>query len=239
MPVVAQPWTVAAANLGDIPTWISALASLLALVGAGLATWQAYRIYQLESMRDSDARSEQRTRDRLARRAQAGLVSGWWGYAGGGELDDTDAHQWGAFVRNASELPVFRATVTTVNRTSAELAESFDLPAIPPAGQPVFHRLRGAALAQVVQSERAGQIFDYRVVLAFTDSSGVRWIRDQRGGLHECDGALTVLLDEGRAEALGEPLNDFANRNGVRLALRTMDFLDLQPEFLAAVASGD
>jgi maltose-binding protein MalE len=57
---------------------------------------------------------------------------------------------------------VFRATVTVVNRTSAELAESFDLPAIPPAGEPVFHRLRAAgAKTRLADRVRAGQLFDY------------------------------------------------------------------------------
>jgi arabinogalactan oligomer/maltooligosaccharide transport system substrate-binding protein len=229
-----------AADLGDVPTWIGAVASLCALVGAGLAAWQAYRIYRLESARDRSARAEQQDRDTLARRRQASLVSAWWGYAGDGEPDSDDPRQWGAFVRNASELPVFRTTITVVNRTSAELAESFDLPAIPPAGQPVFHRLRGhGAQTRLADWVRAGRVFDYRVVLAFTDSSGLRWIRDQHGVLHECGDALTVLLDQERAEALGEPFGEFADRYGVRLTLRTAGYLDLQPEFLAAAASGD
>jgi arabinogalactan oligomer/maltooligosaccharide transport system substrate-binding protein len=237
---VAFRWAASPSYLSDIPTWISAVASLFALVGAGIAAWQAYRIYRLESARDAATRSEQSRRDTLARRSQAGLVSGWWGYAGDGEPDRGDPRHWGAFVRNASELPVFRVTITIVNRASAELAESFNLPAIPPAGEPVFHRLRGAgAQTRLADWVRAGRVFDYRVVLAFTDSSGLRWIRDQHGALHECGDALLVLLDQGRADALGRPLSDFADRYGVRLALRTMDYGDLQPEFLAAVASGD
>ncbi|MDT5037776.1 MAG: arabinogalactan oligomer / maltooligosaccharide transport system substrate-binding protein [Micromonosporaceae bacterium] len=228
-----------AVNPGDLPTWVSAVASLFAVIGAAIAARQAGRIYRLESARDEAAREEQRDRDRLARRAQGALVSGWWGYDGKMPAVRNGNARWGAFVRNASELPVFRATVTIVNRTSAELAESFDLPAIPPAGQPVFHAMKGTALTEMTKRQRDGWIFDYRVALAYTDSYGRRWIRDQHGALHECDGALTVLADGNRTEVLSQPLSEFAARYGVRLTMRPMDFFDLQPEFLAAVRSGD
>src|SRR5215813_10236072 len=67
-----------ATNFGDVPTWISAITSLFALVGAGIAAWQAFRIYRLESERDRRAQAAQEDRDRHSRRSQASLVSAWW-----------------------------------------------------------------------------------------------------------------------------------------------------------------
>jgi arabinogalactan oligomer / maltooligosaccharide transport system substrate-binding protein len=64
------------------------------------------RTYQIESERDRVNAKARRVQEYFARRAQAALVSAWW--------EESRDGQWGAFVRNASETPVYQAFLTVL-----------------------------------------------------------------------------------------------------------------------------
>lgn len=84
---------VHAIDWGDVPTWISAITTLGALVAAGV-------IVYLEVRRDRRA-AEQR-----AREDQANSVAAW-------HSTETDGHH--ILVRNGSTLPVYRVVVGVVH----------------------------------------------------------------------------------------------------------------------------
>src|SRR4051794_16036071 len=90
---------------GDIPTWLSAVATLIALIFAAIAASSAHRIYLIESERDRKALDERHKQAEFQRRTQAALVSAWWG-----RQDDASmgTGTWGAFVRNASDTPIYQ-----------------------------------------------------------------------------------------------------------------------------------
>jgi hypothetical protein len=95
---------LASLDWGDVPTWIGAVATMLAFIAAWVAARAAWRVLELE-----------RTRDRLRRevedRVQADRVAAWPSL-GPSNPDDPDSPEvWGATVRNASELPVYQVKV--------------------------------------------------------------------------------------------------------------------------------
>lgn len=104
---------------GDVPTWVLAVTTLLALVAAAFAGVVAYELLRMELGRDRRAeqeRSEQREADR---RAQASRVAAWfgrwenldlWANAPTGPALDMTAR--GAAIRNASDLPVYEVRVS-------------------------------------------------------------------------------------------------------------------------------
>ncbi|WP_051110606.1 sugar ABC transporter substrate-binding protein [Longispora albida] len=205
-----------AGGAADWPAWISAIASVLTLLFAALAGWVAFRVYRIESRRDEAAAADQSDRAAQARRAQAALVSAWWG---------RHSSLPGIFVRNASEVPVYQASVSLIDPVGVGLAEVVELPVVPPADQPVFHPVMGIGGTP-------------RVVFGFTDAAERRWIRDQRGGLHESDDALTVFADLNRSAVLLPLLEEFGKTRGVRVRVRTAHWANLRTEFLAACATG-
>jgi len=126
-------------DLGDVPTWLLVLVSLLALGAAALAyEKQSQEVHghaeqlRLESEQLADqkrvnneqirlmalqeqelrAAQEERERQDIERReAQAHLVAAWFGSDSDPEDTGSLQLQWGAFVRNASLLPVFDVRV--------------------------------------------------------------------------------------------------------------------------------
>jgi hypothetical protein len=186
---------------GDVATWIGSITTLLALVAATFAGIVAYDLLKVENARDlaaaqarlqddadrRQANAERAAQREAARRAQASKVAAWF------ELyvaDDQVNFVWGAAVRNASELPildvrVFFYWVTDPHDGSPWTAEqryaSIDrLRVIPP------DQTRHLMLPDRVQA-MAEQCNDqvYLVGIEFTDANGSRWIRDERGALHD------------------------------------------------------
>lgn len=214
-----------AADWGDIPTWISSVATIMALIFAGLAALAAQRVYRIESQRDEVAAEARRQQEAFVRRTQAALVSAWWGWG----LDG-----WGAFVRNASETPIYQVSLTVVDIHDPNVGERVDLPIVPPAAEPVFQSTElGSGL--VADGSHA---VDYRVEVTFTDSAGVRWIRDQLGRLSELRPEVLIWADERRANALRRFAADFLATHGVRLRFHTEQIERLQ-ERLVQGADGD
>jgi arabinogalactan oligomer / maltooligosaccharide transport system substrate-binding protein len=233
-----------AANWGDIPSWLSSIATILALLFAAVAAVAAQRAYRIESERDRISAEARRQQEAFLRRTQAALVSAWWGWQPGG-AGEQRAGRWGAFVRNASETPVYQASLTMLDIHDPDVSERLDLAIVPPGAEPVFYPsglngtpggdhpagwpAGGGALVQDGQ-----HAVDYRVEIAFTDSAGVRWIRDQQGRLSELRPEVLIWADERRARALGRFAEDFLAVHGVKLRFRTGRIEALYQELISA-----
>jgi arabinogalactan oligomer / maltooligosaccharide transport system substrate-binding protein len=230
----------ASTNWGDVPSWINSIATILALLFAALAVVAGQRVYRIESERDRVAAEAREQQAAFLRRTQAALVSAWWGWQPadpGGQR----AGRWGAFVRNASETPVYQASLTMLDIHDPDVSERFDLAIVPPGTEPVFYPsgLNGASgdgdrPAGAGWPVQDGQhAVDYRVEVAFTDSTGVRWIRDQQGRLSELRPEVLIWADERRAAALRRHAADFLTAHGVKLRFRTDRIETLRQELIS------
>lgn len=231
------------ADWGDVPTWLSSIATVLALLFAAIAAVAAHRAYKIESERDRIAAEARRQQEAFQRRTQAALVSAWWGWQPG-EAGGERAGRWGAFVRNASETPVYQASLTMLDIHDPDVSERLDLAIVPPGAEPVFYP--SGLSGPPGGGDRAGQppggwlvqdgqhAVDYRVEIAFTDSAGVRWIRDQQGRLSELRPEVLIWADERRAGALRQFAEEFLAVHGVKLRFRTGRIETLYQELIAA-----
>jgi len=192
------------AVLSVLPDWIQAFGSVLALVFAAGAVVIARRMYRVESERDQVNTAARQAQDSFARRAQAALVSAWWGLSGDG--------QSGIFARNASDAPVYQAFFTTVGVDDhSDGTKEYSL-VVPPSEHPIFF-----PVAEPVSVPRVGA---RRVKLSFTDAAGVRWLRNEYGALTECRRDLCVLADARRTAALRRFEEDFRATYGVNVTFQ-------------------
>jgi arabinogalactan oligomer/maltooligosaccharide transport system substrate-binding protein len=214
---------VAAVDWGDVPTWFASGSSLLALLFAAAAVIAARRTFRIELERDQVNAAARAAQDAYFRRGQASRVSTWWG--------TTDSGSWGAFVRNASDAPVYQAHLTVVNRRDDTRTAKLDLAVIPPASHPVCHTVPIQATAE--------ELDDLRVTLTFTDATGVRWMRDEYGRLTEFGNELRVWFHGRIGSVLEQFASDFRRAYGVRLGFDTAVFGELQDRFVRAVTARD
>lgn len=96
-----------AVQWGDVPTWVSAAGTVMALIFAAVAAVMAKRVYTIESRRDQQNEIDRRERDEQKRAEQASRVSAWYA----AEKAESGELTWGAVIRNASELPVYDVNV--------------------------------------------------------------------------------------------------------------------------------
>jgi maltose-binding protein MalE len=215
---------------GDLPAWVSATSTLFALIFAAVAAVAARRAYRIESERDQVNAGQRRQQEAFLRRAQAALVSAWWS----SRNTPTDPPQWGAFVRNASETPVYQARLSVVNVHDPDVSDHFDLAVVPPAAAPEFYRSR------VVDEEMTPDTaLDFRVEMTFTDSTGNRWSRDQQGRLSEVQSEVTIWADTQRTRTLDRFSADFLASHHVKVLFRTCPIETLRRDFLVAVKAGE
>ncbi len=214
---------------GDVPTWLLVLVGLLALGAAVLAyDKQSQEVHghaeqlRLESEQLADqkrvnneqvrlmalqeqelraAQDERERQDTERREAQAHQVAAWFGSDSDPEDTGKLQQEWGAFVRNASLLPVFdvRVFFHFVQELSSGRPDARGLSWYPidrggpiepirvlPPGERRFvqipEEIRGMSDRCDAQT--------YVVAIHFTDAAGIRWVRDGRGEL------LDVKIDE-------------------------------------------
>jgi len=190
---------------GDVPTWITGVATVVALIFAAAAAVYARRMFRIEFDRDRIAAGERREHNAALTRSQSAQVSAWWGQL-------PRSGQWGIFVRNGSEAPVFQAHVTVLSDDGVDIAGSH-ITVIPPTSRPTFYPLAG----NDPQEDRNVAIKVRRVRMTFTDAAGLRWMRNQSGRLRQFEPSLIVKTDPSRANALQHFADDFLEAYGVTL----------------------
>ncbi|HET6855723.1 MAG TPA: extracellular solute-binding protein [Streptomyces sp.] len=190
---------------------------MFALGFAAVAVVVTRRTYQIESERDRVDAQARETQESFARRAQAGLVSAWWGRSLEG--------QWGAFVRNTSEIPVYQAYLTVLGRDDHSDDVKFHYLVLPPSSDALFCSIGGDGQARAEPARR--------VKLSFTDAAGVRWLRNQYGSLTELQPNLLINADSLRAEVLARFESDFLATYGVTVAFDTDSAGRPQQQFVA------
>jgi maltose-binding protein MalE len=209
-------------------SWVSAIATLIALFFALLAAIGARRAYRIEIARDRVNEAERQRQHEFIRRAQAGLVSAWWGRRSDAPGD------WGALVRNASETPIYLVNLAVVNVHDADVNERIQLPLLPPSQEPTFHPIKLSDGREMTPTSAV----DYRVELSFTDSTGNRWMRDQHGRLFEVRPDLVIWADTQRTTTLDRYTDEFLASHQVRVRFETRPIETLRRGFRTAVESG-
>jgi arabinogalactan oligomer/maltooligosaccharide transport system substrate-binding protein len=190
--------------LSALPNWIQAVGSVSALAFAAGAVVVARRMYGVESDRDQMNAVARQAQQALAQKAQAALVSAWWGLSVDG--------QTGIFVRNASEAPVYQVFLTVVAVDNyAEETKIYSL-VVPPSDHAIFTPVD----TQIPTARAAAQ----RVKLSFTDAAGVRWLRNEYGLLTQSIPNLCVMADVRRTAVLGQFEEDFRSTYGVRVTFK-------------------
>jgi hypothetical protein len=141
----------------------------------------AYRVYWISA---EDRRS-----------AQASKVAAWYGSRQQnvtrrtGDTVQTEIIPepvWGAFLRNASDLPVYDVHVRfefPLTGIDDEIwnSRTFERQVLPPSDTPIHEKIDvGALRAYSGDREMDAQV---RLVIEFTDSQGIRWHRDIKGCL--------------------------------------------------------
>lgn len=219
-----------AADWGDIPTWVSAIGTLVALAFAAVAARSAIKVYEIESRRDRVHADERKRQLEFVRRAQAAMVSAWWGTQTGSD----GVSRWGAFVRNASETPIYQTRVSVVKVFEPDISDSFGISVLPPTADPAFY-----PSTVWVSSAAERDVPDFRVEMTFTDSVGIRWIRDQQGKLAEVFPELRIWADSHRSDRLELFTSDFLSTHQVTAAFNTPPIERMQDDFIAAVVAGE
>ena len=178
-----------------VASWVEAIATVLALGAAGVASVFAWRAYHLEV-----ERNDQYSRERA--RAQAERFSGWCGQAdievrlSSGTVFSagmTDA----ILLRNASDLPLYRVHVTLRTLDGSNMG-THEVGTVPPDNEPTIVQLTPEMRESVDEArqeyeatyaDRAASsivipsAFALEVELIFTDAAKVAWRRTADGAL--------------------------------------------------------
>ncbi|MGP4026148.1 hypothetical protein [Actinomadura sp. 3N407] len=183
MPLPRLSASSAKLDWGDVPTWVSALVAVLTLVGLVLTVIYAHRIYRLESERDERAAEERRARYEAESRSQAEKIAAWFAPASN---DVPGENSFGAFVRNASDLPVFDIYPVFRPASDGEPTDGgdwfFENIAVLPPHETKFILLE---LTEDEYEEVPHHLRNemFLVEITFRDAAGVRWIRSADGSL--------------------------------------------------------
>jgi arabinogalactan oligomer/maltooligosaccharide transport system substrate-binding protein len=195
---------------GDVPGWLSSVATIVALLFAAAAAIATRNVFRIESERDRLASEGRREQERINRRSQAALVSAWWDASSGPK-------GCGVFVRNASEAPVYQAHLTFLGRDDGSEDTKIHCLVIPPGELPQFLPVEPAPNDPGEEPKD----FVRRVRLTFTDAAGVRWVRDEYGRLVELRPNLFIRTDSVSAKALEPFAEDFRATYGVSVSYET------------------
>jgi maltose-binding protein MalE len=203
----------------DVPSWVSAVSALFALVFAAAALVVSRRNFLIESARDRVDEAARREQESFARRAQAARVSAWW------ETDRTG--RVGVFVRNASNAPVYQAHLTVLSLDGRSPTAKIHNQVLPPGDEARFFPVP------------AGAGDSLRVQLCFTDAAGVRWMRSPYGRLTELGSTLRIKTDQMRADTFTQFGEDFLATYGVTVTYEVNPDRITQVDFTEDVAVPD
>jgi hypothetical protein len=167
----------------DWPVFAATLLGSIGTVGAWGAT---YFLLRREVDRDRD-------RDERAKREQASRVSAWFGQQEKiDRMTPKPRAPWGAFVRNASELPIYEVQVDfLLPSPPGELHDyrgSVAISRVPPSDEPIFipagQELRKAAGTDTAGNPIYTESFGgFAVAITFTDAANNVWRRNDHGHL--------------------------------------------------------
>lgn len=186
---------------GDVPTWLSSLGGIGALIAATIAARASLNVLKIESGRDTDAADKEE-------RAQADLVAAWLDR----KRDDGPSpgfRGWHIVVANASKVPVHGAVVAAYidpifidpKRAPLKIHDEIqdlnfgpqvitvDLIVLPQGDRKLElvpeHRKDVTPTFDVEKTRRGENILarEARVWITFRDASGVQWTRSDRGVL--------------------------------------------------------
>ncbi|WP_328342161.1 hypothetical protein [Micromonospora sp. NBC_00421] len=181
--LATRPW-----ELGDVATWIGALANVATVILALAAAMVGYRVYKVESGRDARAELDRRERRADERRSQASLVAVWYGRSTTARqvvagLSGWVVYDWGAWIVNASESPIYDAVVRFY-RPNPEKTSWLSRPikVVPPYRGELIVNVNDIAPDDLTDDERHDGLV---VSLEFRDAAGRYWLRDRSGYLHE------------------------------------------------------
>ncbi|MBM0230861.1 hypothetical protein JNW91_02590 [Micromonospora sp. STR1_7] len=185
-------WLVRA-ELGDLATWIGALANVATLAFALVASVVGLRVYRIESGRDRRAEDERRERRLDEKRAQASLVSAWLAQQ---ELEvittrSSDSQpllrprpRWGVNVLNASTAPIYHVIVFYRWSANPYDAAAGDEMRVVPPHQGGIWQLLPESIRRRVEMDVDPQ-FAVDVAVEFRDAAGRWWRRGWDGLLSE------------------------------------------------------
>ena len=172
---------------GDVPGWITAVASIAALIFATIAARTASNLYRIESGRDREAEEERRERQRERRSEQASKISAWYASRPDNNGSLAEPNEYGAFIRNASELPIHNVHVAFIRKNEIEETPDSRIPAVfqvvdivPPGDSPIFVPILREIIEEVSPRDERR---NFVVAITFTDTENRRWRRDIHGQL--------------------------------------------------------
>jgi len=164
---------------GDVPTWIAALATVVAFAAAGWAAIAAWKVLAVERRRD-------RAQQAREERAHAERVAAWPSLVTVDPNDASSAEVWGVTMRNAGDMPIYQVRVERVPTVSGG-GESHVIFEVVPPGEWLVNR--GVMYPRPRTSSAARSHVGptpprpYVIEMTFTDVTERTWHRDGRGRL--------------------------------------------------------
>jgi hypothetical protein len=178
------------AQWGDVPTWLSAIATIIAVVFAVWAARTARSLYLIESRRDEQQAAERRERDAERRQSQAGKVAVWFGWRAYAHATfGSDINEYGAFVHNTSGVPIYDVRLDFMllpprphgapgDRTPFVLHHER---VVPPSAEPLFYPIDRKMMERLTPD--VDQRKAVSVAMTFRDSENRSWRRTIDGHL--------------------------------------------------------
>lgn len=170
--------------MAEVPDWITAVATALALGAAVWAGLTARKLYDIERKREA-------SRDLADERQQAELVASWVSWTNQPDvtltLPDGRASRAHLAMQNASPVPVYDIEVEYSEGEESLGSQRFH--ALSPTGPTPHHReIKSAAVGEFLARPRSADArVDIRVAISFTDARGTRWARTAAGQLSRED----------------------------------------------------
>ncbi|WP_244872184.1 hypothetical protein [Catellatospora sp. TT07R-123] len=175
--------------MSEAPNWISAVATVIGSIGTVGALIATYRLLRREADRDAITAQDRQGRQAEESARQARLISGWHST----RYDVTEeVYEHGAFIRNASELPIYdvqvfwRRVMTDDQTFEAAWANVWiyhiEIPVLPPAKEPLYQEMWAPNYSFFNLLEREGYP-KLAVEIEFRDAAGRCWRRDHGGDL--------------------------------------------------------
>jgi hypothetical protein len=181
--------------MGDVPSWITAIAALLGVVLGAIAVRRTRATAPANDDRLGAIEAWLRDRQEAAERADADQVCVW-------PVSERETFQKviergvvGAAVRNAAATPIYSVEVIYRDPDAAWIAVR-RLPIVPPSPEPqVYAGFDEQATVGAPHPDRVNDDGTIRLALSsqmlvairFTDTAGRRWFRDEQGQLSRTD----------------------------------------------------